>query len=396
MMKNKKRLKIELISLSLVFAAIFSGCEPEEIKMNLLVYDNATDSYVFDDVEVKTLDDIGRLEGEATTLVGGSSIKLDYQTNKLVWNDAGHSVAFEWIKKNGVLIPEDYHSLAMASIYYNIELSMLFFFDALGLPQGALNDMRTYYWVDMKIVETDGENYKSKDNAFYMYLTPKEQAFFVVPFDQFQWIPMPLNSGIITHEYSHAVFDSVVYGLKGEAALSSSSVNFLTGINEGCADFFAVARTLDPDYLAHSVPKGLYVIECNYPGVYSELVRDASVPKNYTDLLDTPARDMETFEFCPYDIGSFFESLLYEIAGKIDQDSQGPPSRKSLTTVARWLLGALEDLGNRISSGNQQPFEIWELISNFVMRIGSKEERDAACSVIQTRYEMYFDEVEGC
>lgn len=395
-MINNIKLITYIISCFTLSIVALVGCEPEDVTMRLLVYDSESDSYVFDDVEITTLNDVGRLSGEATTMVGGSSMKLDYRTSKLIWYNAGHSVAFQWTESDGVMIPEDYHSLAMASTYYNIELSTLFFSDSLGLPPGSLNHMKTYYWADMKVVESDGEKYKAADNAFYMYLTAKEQAFFVVPFDKFEWVPMPLNSGIITHEYSHAVFDSLVYGLNGTAALPDVSLNFLTGINEGAADYFSVARTRDPDYLSQSVPKGLYVIECNYSGTYIELVRDASVPRNYTELIDEPARSMGMYEFCPYDIGAFFASLLYEIAGEIEQNDQGAPSGESLVTVARWLLGALEEVGADISSGIQQEFEIWQVISYIVARIDAQDQREAACAIIQHRYEMYFDRVEGC
>ncbi|MCP4599971.1 MAG: hypothetical protein GY847_05435 [Proteobacteria bacterium] len=372
------------------------ACEPTDVTMSLMAYDKKTDSYLFKDVEVKTLTDIDRLEGDSTTIYGGATVVLNYEEDYLKWKDGGHSVAFEAVEKNGVLVPEDYDSLAMASIYYNIELSRTFFIEELGLPEDALGELPTYYWLDFEIVEQDGEKSTMLDNAFYMYMGEKSQAFFVVPFDRFQWIPMPLNSGIITHEYTHAVFDTIVLGMSDHLEMNDSGTNFLNGINEGCADFMAVARTGDPDFIAHSIPSNLFFSECNWPGRVRDLARDASDTGNwnYAVSIDQPARNLSTYDFCPYDVGSFWTVLMYEIAGTINLEKTAKPSDKSLKKVARWLMEALQNLGDQL----EQDFEIWDLLSLFVMRINSQADREAACDVIEQRYQYnsYYTQVSGC
>jgi Fungalysin metallopeptidase (M36) len=363
-----------------------TGCSQDNVSIQLLVYDEVSDEYSLDSAEVTTLDDVWTLDGEATRLIGGSKLELDYVNNQLKWDEAGHTVAFSAVKKDDVLIPEDYDSLAMASIYYNMELSMLFF-EEIGIPGDALGELPTYYWSNLTITEyVDGKPEKTRmlDNAFYMYIEDNHRAFFIMPFNQFQWIPMPLNGGILTHEYTHAVFDALV--MDNISLMTLSGANFLYAINEGSADFFAVARTGDPDFMSHSIPKGVYVVACN--GFSREIVRDASVSWAYSNAMDLAARTSDNLSYCPYGLGEFWESLLYEMATEIDSDTQIQGTQK----VAGWLLGAIVELGQTV----QADFEIWHLLSLLIKQIENPSDREAACFVVEKRCAVYFAEVDGC
>lgn len=375
-----------------LFAAV--ACDPGTVTVELPAYDLETDSYALRPVEITTLDDLGRLRGRATTLIGGADIVLDYRKGHMVWNHPGHSVAFSAFDSAGVLIPEDFDSLAMASAYYNIESSMLFF-EELGLPvEEALVPMKTYYWADFEIVQPDGESMEMADNAFYLYINARERSFFVFPYDRFQWLPMSMNAGIMTHEYAHAVFDALVYDPRRGLALADSAANFLYGLNEGVADSMAVVLTGDPTFMSHTVPKGVFVIQCNTPA-WKEIVRDASIELHYTPSHDTSARNIHPSDFCPYDIGSFVSSLMYALSISVDDAYGGQgdrPSRDARYSVARWIVSSMDALGGALSAD----FELWDFFSLLVSSISDPGDRESLCHLLEQRYAMYASEVKGC
>ncbi len=385
-----KRLVFLLTFPLLIFFAL--ACETDNVVMNLFVYDTVSDSYQFQDVEIETLNNVTRLKGEATTVWGGIALEINFEEDYIKWKKAAHSVAFNAFKKDDVLIPEDYDSLAMASIYYNTELTVGFFED-IGIAQEVVGTLPTYYLADITIIDYDGEESTMVDNAFYMSVSSDEKGIFIVPFYNLQWVPMPMNSGILTHEYSHAVFDVVVKKAPVYGALSNSGANFLYGINEGSADYTAVARTGDPNFMSHSMSSEILFTTCNDPDEPKPIERDASRTILYGEEIDTPARDMDFEDFCPYDIGSFWASMLYAIAVEIDNDTGDIPSEEARYKVATWLLEALVELGD---GELEEDFEIWQLVTLFVARINSDEDRAEACSVIESRYSLYFSFVEGC
>ena len=215
----------------------------------------------------------------------------------------------------------------------------------------------------------------------------------MVPFYKLQWVPMPLNSGILTHEYTHAVFDTVVKSADAFSSLSQSGANFAYGLNEGCADYMAVARTGDSNFMSHSTSEDSLFTTCNDPTVPKPLDRDASRIIVYSEEMDTPARALPFEDFCPYDIGSFWASLMYGIAGEIDPEGGDVPSEESRIKVATWLMETLSALGD---GAMDEDFELWQVLTLFVSRINSASEKDTACSVIEERYNLYFANVEGC
>ena len=384
--------RILMMALVVRFGA---ACESSDVEMRLLVYDRALDTYALEDVTVKTLDSISKLDGDATVVRGGLSIVLDYQAGSLEWNDEGNRIAFGAVRENGVLVPDSFDSLAMATVYYSMELSYLFYKDTLALAEQMPPRLPTYYSPRVETIHPNGDRVVERDNAFYMKIDDDERAFFVVPFEQFQWIPMALNSGIITHEYTHYIFDILVNDKI--LTMDNASENFLRSLNEGSADYMAVVRTEDPLYMSHTIPSGLFVTpECN-ASKDMELTRNIANPetRNYNAVMDVLARSTVPNDYCPYEIGLVVAALLYEIAGSIDSVNTGePPTHKTLIRVGKWWINALEQLGQQLAS--QRSFELWEAFGILIDEILIDTEKELACDIIRTRYRLYFSEVDGC
>jgi hypothetical protein len=382
--------------LAIALAAAFAGCDPDPVEVELLAYDQASDTYTFQAVTLETIEDLGELSGRATSVIGGAAFTYNLGTGIMKWDDAGNPVAFAAVEADGVLVPEDFDSLAMVSTYYGLELSLLFF-EKIGMPRGTLVHLDTYYWPRFKTIYADGESEIISDNAYYMYLSQDERAFFVFPFEQFQWIPMSINSGIMTHEFSHAVFDQVVDEPNRALIpnMEPASRNFLYGLNEGWADYIAVARTGDPDFMSHTSPKGVFGIQCNSAG-WVELVRDAAIVYHYNVGIDTEARTVPIDEFCPYDIGSFVASTMYGVARQLDgydhADYDAVPSREAQERVAAWFYRAMEELGQTMALD----FELWDLFGLMAALAPSEADRVEYCDTLSERYYIYYAAVEGC
>jgi hypothetical protein len=365
--------------------------------VELIDYVPEEDAYDFRTVEIETLDDVDRLSGRATTLVGDAVLELNYQTNLLRWKEPGYRVAFAAVDSGEALVPEDFDSLAMVSVYYQIERSLLFFEDA-GLDASRLVHMETYYRPKFTIIEADGAEEIMADNAIYLYATANDRAFYVFPFQQFQWLPLSMNGGVMTHEFSHAVYDALVTEpnrawIDG-GGMSTPGVNFVYGLNEGIADVFAVDRTGDPDYMSHSIAKGAYVSSCNGGG-YKDIVRDASVPAPYTAAMDSAARHLPSDQFCPYDIGAFFSSAVYAAEQRLEGVESGEgaiPTAESRALFGAALLRALDRLGQSLPP----EFELYDLFDLFLEELPNAAAHDALCSALENLYAIHYAEITGC
>lgn len=384
------------VALWVIAAAGLASCDPGTVSVELVDYVPEEDAYDFRVVEVETLDDVHRLDGRATSLIGDAELVLDYRTGILEWKDPGYRVAFAAVESGGALVPEDFDSLAMVSIYYQIERSLLFFEDE-GLDTGRLVHMSTYYWPRFTIVETDGAEEIMVDNAFYLYATSATRSFYVFPHEQFGWLPLSMNGGVMTHEFSHAVYDALVTepnrAVIDGGGITSAAANFIYGLNEGIADAFAVARLGDADYMRHSIDAGVFVFSCNGGG-YQDIVRDASTPVPYTAAFDSAARNRPPDEFCPYDIGRFVSSALYAAAlrweGEGEEGTVPSPETRSAFTGA--LLRALDRLGQALP----YDFELYDLFDLFLEELPEDAAREATCSALEELYAMHYSEITGC
>lgn len=381
-----------------VIAFVFVGCDPDTTQMRLLVYDKTIDSYALEDVEVETLKDVSTLSGDATVIEAGLSLKLNYDRGNLDWQSESNPVAFSSVKKDGVLIPSTFDSLAMASIYYHMELSYLFYKDDIELPNSLLKRLPTYYNPEIVIVES-GDRYTMTDNAFYMKISRSDRGFFIVPFEMFQWIPIALNTGIITHEFSHYVFDKLLQDNLPE--LNDKSMNFLRSYNEAFADYMAVARTEDPDFMAPSIPPGLFVTpDCNALK-NMELTRNIADPieVEYSEEMDDSARVISaTAAYCPYQIGLQLAGMFYQMAVELDKEAGTwdglQPTQASMIHIGKRLVQSMDGLSHTISTNLD--FELWEMFTNLVESSEDETETSAICGVITDRYAIYASEVNGC
>ncbi len=246
------------------------ACAPDAgpVDMAVLAPDPATGAYRLEVVRIETLEDVPALRGAAATPIGGASIVVDpyrlgdartaAEFRERVLRDPGGPVEAQFIEADGVLWPADFHTLNLATAYRNFEVARGYAV-ARGLaPESSLDRIPFYYFPDFRWrLGVDDPGRPAADNA--AYFTPL-RSFLLLPFAQLQEIPLPMNLGVIAHEYAHAIFDAVVHGgvfpppysLRWSAG--ASGLRLLGALEEGFADAWAVGASGDPNYAAHSIP----------------------------------------------------------------------------------------------------------------------------------------------
>lgn len=260
-----------LLALGLVLLA--AGCAPEAgpVDMAVLVPDPVTGNHRLEVVRVETLEDISSLRGAAATPIGGAVLLLDpwrlgdvdsvAEFRARVVRDPGGPVEAQFVERDGVLWPVDFHSLALATAYRNFEVARRYAL-ARGMPPDGPLDRIPFYYAPVfrwRLSPDEAPTPITDNAAFFGSLG----AFLFLPFDEFQDIPLAMNCGVIAHEYAHAVFAATVFGSDFSQALvqrwtpGASGLRLLGAVEEGFADAWGAGVCGDPRYASRSFPESL-------------------------------------------------------------------------------------------------------------------------------------------
>jgi hypothetical protein len=329
---------------------LLCACEPVTpvpVKVRALVL-SGNGSYVTQEVTLTTVSDPFRMEGTVATMIGGARIVSDSQDPELqaaqtedqfakaLIKAEGRPVSANYIDQQGVLWPADFHTWNVVTAYYNLEKAHEYFNTVGNIPLADFGGPVTvYYFPDFILKDSNPE--PLKDNALFFAPT---QSFMVVPFDTLQKAPLSINSGIMSHEYGHLVFNKKVYGgrrlpdpivLWGSLG-ASPGANLIKSLDEGFADLHGYGVTCesatgcDPRFLRTSFDDKL------------SNDRDLSKPDRCMDdflreQLNTAPLASYSAQGLEYRLGSIIASALYK-AG------EGTGQRKVLL---RALVSAYSD-----------------------------------------------------
>ena len=268
-----------------VLLLLASACGPSSsapVKVMVLHQEN-NGAYAPKEQELRTVADVVGLHGAAVRLIGGAKIvfneqelaTLEQQSGGLtaqqfeeafyatVVKSRGGPMRASYLEQNGVLWPTDFHSWNMATAYFNFERAFEYFQSTNTIPLETLKGAGLFY-----LPELDWPGLVTTDNAFYIHPL---RRFVLVGFEpQSTSLPLGMNAGIMTHEYSHQVFNRVV--LRGEAfpapfitwanegpinTSGHKAINLLRSLDEGLADYHAVqascaAGTCNPRFMEPS------------------------------------------------------------------------------------------------------------------------------------------------
>lgn len=358
-----------LALLTLAGGATACGKELDTIPATVVGY-TGTHELGLVEVELRTLYDLETLDGQVSHFRGGAHIVLDWEQLTL-WEqrnqatgeppdddelvamtvrDRGEPVHLAWIDRGERVIPADYDSLAMLTAYYHMERTWLWLGE-MDIPGAQLGALTTYYGPRL-VDELDTLiHVPLLDNAAYFL---PARSFLILGVQDQDHAPVPVNPGVIVHEYAHAVFEELVFGDEGAALGSAQQADLLAAFNEGTADYLAAARTQDPNFLALSFPE-------------EERYRDVSVRREYTPSMLSTAGDPSGL-YDPYVLGAVWASALWAI---------GEDNGHDWTT--RQLMGALAALREHLG-------DFWVTTLPELLATRSARNTERVCGVLRARF----------
>jgi hypothetical protein len=310
-------------------------------------------------------------------------------------------VRASFIEDDGVFWPVDFHTWNLVSAYYNFEQAYEFFgalFTAAGQAKAQLANARIFYFPEM-IITADHPTEPVKDNA--LFFSPI-RGIAVLPFDVLQQIPLSINPGVMTHEYSHRVFNIRVY--RGEsvpnviaswsAGNGGLGLNLIRSLDEGMADFFAYGQTCqsaagcNAQFMASSLP------------AQESEARDLTVPRCLTqslyDALITALGSQFSDFGLQYVVGTVFANALYEASAGdpfalqqlqqalIEAYSDETPGREGFRQMAETFINTPAE------------FTIPRVANVLLGHIPAGALRTAACNEFQDRLQLTKGELSAC
>jgi hypothetical protein len=375
-----------VMSMGLGLAAVLSACGPMEIegpvRVAVLDLHEGSERWSIRPATLDSLESLEALHGEAATMIGGAKIVVDmdeiyadYISGRIetiddirdtVLKRKGRAPRLQFTRTEvdgepGVLLPLDYHGLALVSAYHQLESARKLALD-LGMPARCLRAITTYYEVIFEMGSAVDREAMRTNAGFY----PLLHAFILVPYD-LDALPVGMNPGVIGHEYGHGLWSCLVDDeqLGGPTLfLDAVSQRHLRSLDEGLADFFGGLLTGETDYIQASIP-----------GMTG---RDMAVERLYTSAMTEEAEQAEYHD--PYAAGAVVASALWRVAETSDDAA----------AIGRAVLAALSALEDRIIAhvASERRLDLTDYLDLLVQAIAveAPADRAQACAVFSHRF----------
>ena len=347
------------LALGVALVLLGSGCAPNDpapVKTTALTFDPTTQKYQLTQVSLTTITELTKLQGTAAHFIGGAQIVVDATDPALqaastdeavkaaVLKGAGGDVQVHFIKSGDVEWPADFDSINMVTLYFNLETALTFY-KRFGWTDAQAGVPDVYYGATF--TEPQLSPSPIKDNA--LYFTPL-QGFLVLPFQNFQEVPLAMNVGIIGHEYSHYQLATRVFGRAVSPAIydtfgagtgtASPAANLLKSLDEGFADFFGTGVTCGPDF-DHCDPNFL-AQSVSSVAVSRDLSGKHCLDQTLNTHLLTDPLDAFVGDSLHYDVGTVLASAMWRAAndGKVVA-ALGP--KVAIQKTMQTLYSSLDD-----------------------------------------------------
>ncbi len=255
-------MRFTLAALGLAWCLAACGSDSGPVTIHVFGLDPSTQRYGYYDARLSTLTDATQMRGQVVAMRGGATIVVDAVAASSSDNPAqtllaegGSTPSCDFSAQSGVLYPNDFDSLAMASSYAAIERARALY-RSLGVVDSELNTINAYYNPNIQAL--------TKLVPTFWYMT--DNAAYAAPFDGMlivpqlilQDVPFEMNLGVMGHEYGHKVHNHLV-DLDASNPhwnadhWSTGAANQYRGIDEGLADIFGGTLAGDSNYIEPSI-----------------------------------------------------------------------------------------------------------------------------------------------
>ncbi len=359
---------------SLILAA---ACQPTgPVTIRIHAFDDASGGYRTFDAPLSTLDDAVEMRGGVLSMRVDATVVADIiavTPQDALRIEGGAPPRLSFTEQSGVLIPEDFDSLAMATAYWSLERARQFF-EALGVSPDELNALKTFYHPRMQIVTKLVPTFWFlTDNAAY---SPMHDAFLLVPHIALAELPFSGNLGVMAHEYSHKVHNVLVdrNARNPRPGWSAAATNQIAGVDEGLADVFGAALTRDSNFFAPSA---------NFIGPNRDLAVERVITAQDALLalgLSVADGDLKPGEprkaFDPHALGAFVASAIWQLM----VETQAPER------IARSVVDAERALGQKLADGSLRTYSVVGFWNVFLDQLPSFD-RSRMCTLIRARFD---------
>lgn len=277
--------------------------DAKENKFLIYNYNPSKQDYRLERVNIRTLNNVEEVSGEVAYLLGGGTLETGKENPQTEdeWRqyltiEGANTPQVEYsVDSDGTIIPWDFDSAMMLTVYHHLERSREYFdtikTEGLGIGDQTIGQfvgrMPCYYYPNLTIAGIPLPLFT--DNAAYAYTA---NAFLIPPrLALADAVPIYANRGVITHEYGHAVFNRLVHNNKrGVNPLAQEweinapvALNELGGLDEGIADVFAALDTKDPDFIAYSIGSDLVDRDMEVDRFYEACLHSAVITGAYPE-----------------------------------------------------------------------------------------------------------------
>ncbi len=309
-----------LSTFCLLSALVLVGCSQEKsagpINAMVINYSGSACKFSVSEKPIYTLDSITDMRGAVGRVVRND---LDISSRPDILDDyfGFKPVDLQFSKSGTSYGALDSNTLFATSLYYSIEQGYLTFQKfGVDFGQAVPNLYETRIVHNAIAGRKNGVSlYEINDNAEFLahQYTVNGQVgvrnfFFSYPTNEVKDVPLGLNIGVMVHEFSHLVFNSLyfqnAYTNFDFLNTNKPTDNTFVALDEGMADYFGFMATGDPMFF-----------QCSFP----EENRNLTIPKAFTqDVVSRMALTDGSFD--SHEGGAIWASIQYEIGTRIGYD----------------------------------------------------------------------------
>lgn len=336
---------IQLLAISLLLLSCNgkpSKWSADEYFYTQVVVGNSEGS-VFKVVALKGVQDQKTLRGQVVEFF----LSPGEKDNQLV----GQAPVARFVQgKDGVHIPADVLSLQMVTLYYHMQSLKEF--------EEKLSDQAVNSWPRKIGLQVNSKDTAARyNNAFY---NQKLETLYFVPYTDSN-LPIPLNPGVIAHEYFHSYFAKIVLKpLESQKKVKRDLYTeyVLKSLNEGLADTWGWIYTGDPDFVSLSLPQLSGVRKLGPWKIEKTQIKSEAKLKSETQFADSSCEDFESCEKPmqllvneAYENGTVIAQLIKDII-TLDQIENKKAKPDSQIFAGQSILKLLEKIKASVDSGS--------------------------------------------